>query len=65
MAQISELSWLLPLSATLILLAWIWRGRPATQDQQTLGYSVLLMRAGGGIPLSGALWLIWWLVTAL
>ncbi len=27
-------------------------------------YAILLMRAGGGIPLAGAIWLIWWLITA-
>jgi hypothetical protein len=60
--SLEEYVWTLPLALTLGLAFWVWRGRPMQPGDD---YLILQMRAGGAIPLSLCLWLIWWLMVAL
>lgn len=50
--------WLLPFALTIYLSGWVYLGgKSDAQEQRT----IRLMRAGGAIPLSLSIWLIWWL----
>ncbi len=48
--------WTIPAGITLWMLIWIYAG------QRSGGSLVMQMRAVGGVLLSLAVWLIWWLV---
>ena len=52
-------TWLLPAGVMVYLAIWIVL--PLVRKQPGAGL-VVGLRAGGGVALSAAVWLIWWLV---
>lgn len=57
--MIKPYSWLIPLGLSIYLLVWIVLPLIRKQDDPVY---IASLRAGGGIPLSACIWLIWWLI---